>query len=251
MEETHIKTFDSDIISEDEEAELFPDLKPEKIRQQQKDIKKLSSLSNSIKILKERLDQPFKRAGEEASDEFTFEKVLEGIFAPPWEMALQKWIDAVEPGSRSFYRPSRRDAGHSDVILPGRKREGWILHIILDTSGSMTGEFPTVLGTIASFCQSSGVSMVHIIQSDTEVTYNEYIEVEQLYNFKIMGYGGSDMSQAMQSLADDPEVEAAIVLTDGYIEYPYNPAPYNVLWVLTNDRSDFNPTYGSVITAVK
>jgi predicted metal-dependent peptidase len=249
MEETHIKSYNSDVISEQEELKLFPDDQPEKVKERQNKLKILSSGSNSVKILKDTIDKQAGLQGHEEGYESSFAKALAGMYAPPWEMALQKWMDANEPGPRSFYRPSRRDSGCPNVIMPGRKREGWILHIIVDTSGSMTGTFPMILGKIASFCQSSGISTVHIVQADTEVTSDEIIGVEELQYFRINGYGGSDMNTAMESFSGDPEIQAAIVITDGCITYPERPVPYNVLWVLTEENSSFNPSYGSIINA--
>ena len=67
---------------------------------------------------------------------------LRGIYRTPWELALQRWLESVAPGDRTFARASRRGAGRADIVLPGRKREGWILNIVLDTSGSMTARDP-------------------------------------------------------------------------------------------------------------
>ncbi|HRD76906.1 MAG TPA: hypothetical protein PK264_13390, partial [Hyphomicrobiaceae bacterium] len=58
----------------------------------------------------------------------------------------------------------------------------------------------------------------------------------------------SDMSPAMDRLADDPLVRAAIVITDGDITYPTDAMPYDVLWVLPMGASRaFNPPYGRTI----
>ena len=52
----------------------------------------------------------------------------------PGSMALQRWIEVVAPGERTFTRPSRRGAERADVVLPGRKRQSWMLNVVLDTS---------------------------------------------------------------------------------------------------------------------
>jgi predicted metal-dependent peptidase len=175
---------------------------------------------------------------------------LHALYHTPWEAALQKWMESVAPGDRTFARPSRRGADRDDVVLPGRNRVGWTLHIVLDTSGSMTGELPRALGAIASFCESVGVWQVRLLQCDTGVTADEYVELERLAEFEVRGLGGSDMSPALRLLADDPEVEAAVVLTDGEIDYPSEPMPYAVLWAVMTDREDvswFRPPYGQVL----
>ena len=55
------------------------------------------------------------------------------------------------------------------------------------------------------------------------------------------------MSPAMDQLADDPEVAAVLVLTDGYISYPAEEPPYAVLWGLVNGWAGFEPAYGTVV----
>ena len=54
------------------------------------------------------------------------------------------------------------------------------------------------------------------------------------------------MTPAMLQLAEDPQVESVIVLTDGLISYPADPPPYRVLWGLSRKRySEF--AYGAVL----
>ena len=109
----------------------------------------------------------------------------------------------------------------------------------------MVSEFARILGAIASFCDSVNVSQVHVLQCDAEVTKDELVEVEQLRSFPLAGFGGSDLSPGMRRLALDPEVLAAIVITDGYIAYPAEPMPYAVLWAVT--QAYFQPPYGRVV----
>jgi predicted metal-dependent peptidase len=172
---------------------------------------------------------------------------LRGLYRTPWEMALQRWLESVAPGPRTFVRPSRRGADRTDVVLPGRRREGWILNVVLDTSGSMTDEIPRVLGAIADFCDAAAVDQVRLVQCDTAVTSDQFLTPEQLARHEISGYGGSDLSPALRHLADDARVEAVIVLTDGEVAYPPEAMPYSVLWVLPAPAPGFHPPYGAVI----
>jgi predicted metal-dependent peptidase len=157
-------------------------------------------------------------------------------------------MDSVAPGERTYARPSRRGADRTDVVLPGRRREGWTLHIVLDTSGSMVDHLPKALGAIATFCEASGVADVHLVQCDIEVTSDRWIEPQELASFKVAGFGYSDMRPGLHYLAEDPEVTAVLVLTDGFIDYPADEPPYRVLWGLLGDISTtFNPPYGQII----
>jgi predicted metal-dependent peptidase len=173
---------------------------------------------------------------------------LRDVYRPPWELALQRWLESVAPGERTFARAARRRAPQADVVLPGRRREGWMLNVVLDTSGSMTAEIPRALGAIAGFCDAVAVDQVRLLQCDAAVTSDEMLSPPELAERAIAGYGGSDLSPAMLRLADDPAVRAAVVITDGDIAYPPEPMPYDVLWVLpARDAARFNPPYGRVV----
>lgn len=174
---------------------------------------------------------------------------LRGLYRTPWQLALQRWMASVAPGERTFTRASRRNALQSDVVLPGRRREGWLLNVVLDTSASMSGEIATALGAVADYCDAAGVDQIRLVQCDAEVTADEFLEPEALAEHEIAGYGGSDLSPALLHLAEDPTTRAAVVITDGDIEYPPQPMPYEVLWVIAaGARAQFSPPYGRIVS---
>ena len=241
------KLIKNDVISSNIEKKLFPDEKLSTILDLQKQVRAAAAKSNSLKMIENIFNNESVRGDSPGEKNITVE-ALKSYYRPPWELALQNWMEFVAPGPRTYFRPSRRGSDRKDVVLPGRKREGWILHIIIDTSGSMIYTIPIVLGAITSFCEHMNVEQVHIIQCDVEVTKDEYIYLDQLKNYTISGLGGSDMSEAMFALGNNPEVEAAIIITDGCIEYPSQPMPYLVLWVQYYPYGDdFNPEYGHII----
>jgi predicted metal-dependent peptidase len=172
---------------------------------------------------------------------------LRGIYRTPWKLALQRWIESVAPGDRTFTRPSRRQVEQPDVVLPGRRRQGWILNIVLDTSGSMADEIPRALGTLGEFCDASGVDQVRLVQCDAAVTGDELLDPYELAERRIEGYGGSDLSPALRHLAQDQHVRAVVVITDGEIAYPPEPMPYELLWLVPAGFRSFSPPYGRVI----
>ena len=88
---------------------------------------------------------------------------------------------------------------------------------------------------------------MRIIQCDVTVTVDEWVEAASLGEYRISGYGGSDMAPALVRLAEDPEVQSAIVITDGDIDYPESAPPFDVLWVLTLFNPRFQPEYGNVL----
>lgn len=237
-----------DVLPKEAELELFPDANPVTVQQNMCNVREVVIRSYAVQVIQKELDKAtiFAMRGREAGREISEYQLLRGVYRTPWEVALQRWFDAIAPGQRSWTRPSRRGAFRTDVVLPGRAREGWILHIVLDTSGSMDSELSSTLGAIDHFCQGAGVEVVHILQCDVEVTSDEFVELGDLEHFQGNGFGGSDMSPAMLVLAQDPDVEAVLVITDGYIDYPTNPMPYETLWCITGDApQDF--LYGTVI----
>ena len=182
-------------------------------------------------------------------------EVLSGYHTPPWELALQHWLDETAPSGRTYRRCSRRQGARDDVVLAGRAREGWTLTVILDTSGSMVagddGGSPIgrALGSLKSFCVAANVGRVRIVQGGMDVESDTIVDARELDRFHIVGGGGSDMQPSMRMVARDVDVDAVIVITDGEIEYPEETMPYAVLWALTDrDIPDaFRPRYGRIV----
>ena len=123
-----------------------------------------------------------------------------------------------------------------------------MLTVILDTSGSMIEEIPRALGAIADFCEAVAVDQIRLLQCDVAVTSDETLSPTELAQYQVTGFGGSDLTPAMELLAGDPQVRAAAIITDGDIQFPAEPMPYGVLWVLPPTRSaGFGPGYGRIV----
>lgn len=239
-----------DLIPQSRESEFEPELAPQQRQQARQRVRKVAAKAASLSELKKKMEEAEKPslAVGEAEQADAMIEALRGVYNTPWQLVLQRWMDAVAPGERTYARPSRRGADRTDVVLPGRYRQGWTMHIILDTSGSMEQYLPAALGAIAHFCESSGVADIHLVQCDTEVTRDEWLDPVGLAEFEISGFGYSDMRPAMRQLALDPEVTAALMLTDGYIDILQEAPPYQMLWVLLGEYDgSFNPPYGHVM----
>jgi predicted metal-dependent peptidase len=234
-----------DVLDERKEREMFPEdaerLKAEAEVMREAAAKGLA-LAKAIGALKG-------LRGIDPGSDSQVVTALRGIYRTPWETALQRWMDSVAPGERTFTRASRRGAERTDIVLPGRRREGWVLNVVLDTSGSMDEEIPRALGAIADFCDATGVDEIRLLQCDADVTGDDRLSPTELTRFQVNGYGGSDLSPALMRLAADPQVKAAAVITDGDIAFPDEPLPFDVLWILTpGGSSTFQPRYGRVIS---
>ncbi|MCA9215842.1 MAG: hypothetical protein KDB27_22405 [Planctomycetales bacterium] len=242
-------TIRGDLISSDEEKELEPEISPFQ-RQAltlltRRTAVRTASLAELRKGIERAVASPTGSTCEAKSQNV---EAIRNAYRTPWQRVLQQWIDAISPSQRDYARASRRVGTRRDIVLPGRCRHGWTMHIVLDSSGSMTDELPAALGAISSFCLASGVSEVHVIQCDSHVTSDRWIDVDELARFEISGYGGSDLSFALDQLSLDPEVTGALVLTDGCIHYPRTAPRYEVMWALVGRHRDrFNPPYGIVV----
>jgi predicted metal-dependent peptidase len=171
-----------------------------------------------------------------------------GAWRVPPGLALQRWIESVAAGARSFERAPRRASPDPDVVLPGRRREGALLVVVLDTSGSMVDSLGRALGALADACDALGIDRVRLVQCDAAVTGDELVEPADLARRRLDGWGGSDMGPALHHLAADPTVRAVVVLTDGEVCVPDERWPYELAWLLPPGASpSFSPSQGRVI----
>jgi predicted metal-dependent peptidase len=237
-----------DVLGDAREREMFPDDVADQARRA-REIGELGARGLALGKAMGAMTGAMRGRGSDAGGTRQVVDALRGIYATPWQMALQTWLEGVVPGERTFVRPSRRGADRHDVVLPGRRRYAWMLNVVLDTSGSMSEEIPRALGAIADFCDAAAVDDIRLVQCDTQVTSDEVLTPAALATYEVSGYGGSDLTPAMLALADDPRVTAAIVITDGDITYPTEPMPYAVLWIVPpHAQPGFAPPYGRVVT---
>ena len=243
----------SDVLTEKLELKLFPSETIKKLELKKSQLQNKVWETISLETIQEKIINSLSNQGKGNSpgnQSYTYQ-ALKNHFAPPWQWAMQQWMESTAPSQRTYSRPSRRGQ-HKNFVRPGKLRIGYTLHIVLDTSGSMDHVIPKALAVIGSFCKNMNITTIHLIQSDTEVTSDDWVDIGDLDNYEIKGFGGSDMSSAMYLLAEDPEVERIIVITDGDIGYPASPLPYETLWVLTGGSNYgyeyFKPGYGKIIT---
>ena len=232
-----------DVLDARRERELFPDNSANQA-ERARAIRDLAAQSVALAKVVDAL----RGRGAEAGSSQQKVRAMRGFYRTPWQLALQMWLEGVAPGERTFARASRRGYDRTDVVMPGRKRYSWMLNVVLDTSASMSDEIPFMLGAIADFCDVAGVDKIRLVQCDTVVTSDEALSPNELADYQVSGYGGSDLTPALLALVEDPRVTAAIVITDGDTGYPSEPVPYAVLWALPRSRTQFQPPYGRLIT---
>ena len=139
-----------DVLSANLEREWFGTM-PEEQQSAERDVEALARQALSIAIMLKSVGP--RQRGTEAGNAHAMIDFFAGRCTSPWELALQRWLESAVLSGLTFHRHSRRDPepGPISCCLDG-SREGWMLHVILDTSGSMTHDIPCVLGAIADFC---------------------------------------------------------------------------------------------------
>jgi len=171
-----------------------------------------------------------------------------GGWQVPPALALQRWIESVSAGPRTFERAPRRAAPGAGVVLPGRRREGALWVVVLDTSGSMVASLGRALGAIADACDALGIDQVRLVQCDAAVTSDTLVDPADLARRRLDGWGGSDMGPALNHLALDHSVRAVLVLTDGEVLVPDERWPFELAWLLTPGAfPGFAPPQGCVL----
>jgi predicted metal-dependent peptidase len=148
----------------------------------------------------------------------------------PWDVELAQWFDSYFPPlekSRSYARPSRRQASAPDIprprYLPNMDEPNRTLAVILDTSGSMDRTLlAKALGAIASYSIAREVPAARVIFCDALPYDQGYITPESLMqNVQIKGRGGTVLQPAIDLLEkarDFPATGPILIITDGYCD---------------------------------
>lgn len=143
---------------------------------------------------------------------------------------------------KSITKPNRR----SIEGIKGKKKFKNVINCILDTSGSMGGDFERVL----SFIFQNNIH-VNLIQIDTEVKAVEDIKNKKdLQNLMIKGLGGTVLQPAI-TYVDDPKNNLykynTVILTDGYTDtLNFTHSSGKVLILTTGVKPKYNDPKGLV-----
>jgi len=101
--------------------------------------------------------------------------------------------------------------------LKGQRKYKTRINCLLDTSGSMGGDFEKVL----SYIFQNDIE-INMLQVDTEIKQHIVIKkMSQLEKMKIEGLGGTCLTPGLQYIAKDKELNKfnTVILTDGYTDH--------------------------------
>lgn len=126
------------------------------------------------------------------------------------------------------YKPSRRFKGQAGIILKSKPK----VLIAIDTSGSVSKKELEDFFTEVDHLYKSGVH-VDVIEFDTQIQ-NKFVYKGQKTDIKIIGRGGTDMSDVYNYYIENPDYSTLVIFTDGYLNVNY-PKHRNMIWIISSE----------------
>jgi predicted metal-dependent peptidase len=159
--------------------------------------------------------EKIKSRGVERGD---MEEILQKLNPPPSENPLKRLRSIIsESSSKKYsYKTYQKMSRREEEGLKGKKRSGGIINVLLDTSGSMSGQFEHVL----SYLINAG-SDIKLIQCDTAIE-SEIIMIKSkrdIEKIKIKGLGGTVLQPGIDFFVNNGlNRHPLVILTDGYTD---------------------------------
>jgi predicted metal-dependent peptidase len=125
---------------------------------------------------------------------------------------IKRTIGSMKGGTKvkTFMRPNRKGIDG----LKGKRRIGSVINVLLDTSGSMWGEFEKVL----SYIFQNDIE-INLVQCDTKVHCTEKLKsLKDVSRIKIKGSGGTILQPGIDHMRDNLPQHGTVILTDGYCD---------------------------------
>lgn len=171
-----------------------------------------------------------------------------------WREMLQQFVTRCYGDRREWNPPNRRHVWHGSY-MQSRRGEKVRIAVGLDTSGSTAAILPKFLGELNGLVKSFGRYELTLIQCDAKVqrvdTYSPDCELDlENQEFEMAGGGGTELHPIFDYIAEnDLEVDAAVILTDGYTEsFPASDDPgYPVMWMIAKGGEKSPYEFGEVV----
>ncbi|RMH10701.1 MAG: hypothetical protein D6698_17350 [Gammaproteobacteria bacterium] len=156
----------------------------------------------------------------------------------------------------SWLSPNRRQSVLGNIVIPGPVGGKKKAVFAVDTSGSMyaacqidngSPEPRTYMDQAISeveYIRKDHNLRVYLLNCDADVHRAEWIEpYEDLPS--LIGGGGTSFVPIFEHIEkENLNPDFVVVLTDGYGDYPPDPPPYDVIWVIFGE---YQPPFGEVI----
>ncbi len=164
-------------------------------------------------------------------------RLVDSLLQPklPWRMLLARYLTAVARNDYSFQRPSRRREG--TAVLPGMRSAYIDLVVALDTSGSIRDkemrEFTAEINAIKG--QVGARIMLHAcderLADDGPWVFEPWETLCLPREFQ--GGGGTRFTPVFEWVETlDHQPDLLVYFTDAEGEFPSQPPPYPVLWLV-------------------
>lgn len=191
------------------------------------------------------LNQAKDAAKAQGSGNGVLDRLVEEITNPKvdWKEVMREFmVDTMGRDETTWARCNRRRlALPPHIPMPGTKgsRSGNIA-IVVDASGSISDtEIAEFMGEVQGILQEAPPELCKLYWTHTNVfQVDEVDEDTDLSELKPSESGGTDMEAGLTVAEEDmPDLDAIIVLTDGYTNFQ-EIAPVNVpvMWVMTTDQ---------------
>lgn len=174
---------------------------------------------------------------------------IKGLIRPkkvPIQKVLRSVLQATADGHLvkfdTYHKMNRRGL----PLLPGKKKKGSVINMVVDTSGSCFSDETVSLFFSEIDYLSNRVKDINLIQFDTEVTSMKKYTKGCWKKFELNGGGGTDVQPVFDYLRKNKLSKyPTIIFTDGY--FNWNIQHYGVmpLWVLDNKDVVNNVSFGS------
>ena len=129
---------------------------------------------------------------------------------------------------KTRYKPSYRFKGQPGNILKFKPK----VLVAIDTSGSINNDELSDFFTEVNHLYKSGVC-IEVVEFDTQIQ-NKFVYKGQNTDIKIVGRGGTDMSDVYTLYTTDSSYSTLVIFTDGYMDTDY-PRHKNMVWVISSN----------------
>ncbi|MPZ42343.1 MAG: hypothetical protein GEV05_02885 [Betaproteobacteria bacterium] len=166
----------------------------------------------------------------------SWQRLLSVALEPPlpWRALLARFLAARAQEDYTFQRPPRRE---SDIFLPRLRSESMEVHAVLDTSGSIgdtelsafAAEIDALKGQVRARVTVHACDRA--LAADGPWTFEPWQPI--VLPDRLSGAGGTDFRPVfewLQTSAANPD--ALVYFTDACGEFPGQPPPYPVLWLV-------------------
>lgn len=164
----------------------------------------------------------------------------------PWHEIVRNKLVKSHTGSPTYRRINNRRST-ATILRPIRRQVvPGTVDVIVDTSGSVIHIFGKLLGIMSEVTMNMR-QMVRIISVDTAVRkIEEFPAGCPVEDFELKGGGGTSFAPGFDVVS--PATDTVIYLTDGYCgTYPDYIPIQEVVWLVLDGPSNFNPPFGRVI----